>query len=112
MVENFTLQFNRQTVDYMTEKFVETKNFVALEDFVMIMLNTVNCDVDHLFKKFVDAHAGNPEKMFDILDYIEEENHSASMELKWKILKIIQDAKLEIPDNLKGNIFTNNEFTT
>ena len=85
----------------MTEKFTETKDFVALEDFVMMMMNTVDCDVDYLFHKLVDAHKSNPDKMFDILDYIEEMNHVASKELKSKILKIIKDGDLEIPDTLK-----------
>ena len=101
LIEKSTLHFNKKTIEYMTEKFTETKNFVALEDFVMMMMNTVDCDVDYLFYKLVDAHKSNPDKMFDILDYIEEMNHVASEELKSQILKIIQDGDLEIPESLK-----------
>merc|ERR1712126_539298 len=52
-------------------------------------------------QKLIDAHKSNPDKMFDILDYIEEMNHVASEELKSQILKIIQDGDLEIPESLK-----------
>ena len=87
----------------MTTKFTETKDYVALEDFLMIVMNTINCDTDYLFHKLVDAHSCHQYKMFDILDYMEEQEHVPSKELLCKISSILRDSELEIPNKIMNN---------
>ena len=98
------MRFNKNNVNYIIEKFTETQQFVALEDFVMIIKNTIGCDLDYLLHKLVDAHACNPDKMYDILEYIEEEQHLPSHELQSKMLNIIIDGGLNPPENLRKEL--------
>ena len=98
------MRFNKVNVNYITEKFTETQQYVALEDFVMIIKNTVGCDFDYLLHKLVDAHASNPDKMHDILQYIEEEQHLPSHELQSKISNIFCESGLDPPESSKKEL--------
>ena len=74
--------------------------YVALEDFIMILKDTKHSDVDFLFQGLVDAHAFNPDKMYDIWEYIEDEKHTPSTELLSKMRKIMDGGGLTAPKTM------------
>ena len=100
-LETSNLPFNKTNAGYIIQKFIETKQYVALEDFIMIAKTTIGCDVDYLFQRLVDAHNFNPDKMYDIWEYIEEENHTPSKELLLKMEQIMEEGGLNIPETMR-----------
>lgn len=101
LIETSSLPFNKTNAGYIIQKFIETKQYVALEDFVMIAKTTIGCDVDYLFQRLVDAHDFNPDKMYDIWEYIQEENHTPSKELLIKMEQTMKEGGLDIPETMR-----------
>ena len=105
-LETSSLPFNKINAEYIIQKFIETKQYVALEDFVMIAKTTVGCDVDYLLQRLVDAHNFNPDKMYDIWEYIEDENHTPSKKLLMKMEEIMEVGGLDIPETMRDFTIT------
>ena len=97
------LRYNHRIVVYITGKLIEKGQYVALEDFVMLSKNVFGCDRDYLFQRLVQAHSSNPEKMYDILESIEEEGHIPSKTLSSEIATILKQAGLNVPLNVNSN---------
>ena len=89
--------YNKSNAQFITQKFIETGRFVALEDFVQLTKNIFGCDRDYLYRRLVEAHVSNPQKMYDILEYMEEEEHKPSKKLSADIATILRTAGLEVP---------------
>ena len=101
-IESSNLKFNERNTTYIIEKFKETGQYVALEDFIVIIRNTLGCDIDLIYEKFVEAHSSDPYKMFDIWEYMQEDNHIPSQQLILKMMTIIQEEGLTVPDSMKS----------
>lgn len=95
------MRYQQRRVSYIVQKFIETGNYVGLEDFIMIIKDTAGSDVDFLFQMLVDAHVFNPDKMYDIWEYIEEERHKPSKKLVSKMTTIMKEGGLSIPTSMK-----------
>lgn len=102
-LEITSIRFNKENADYITHKFIETGQYVALEDFVLLSKTVFesDCDRDYLFQRLVEAHSSNPDKMYDIWDHIQEEGHIPSQQLLSEMIRILDKSGLSVPTGMK-----------
>ena len=105
-LETTGLRFNIINANYIMQKFIETGQYVALEDFVLLSKNAFGCDRDYLFQRLVEAHSLNPYKMYDIWEYIQEEGHIPSQKLLSEMTKILDQSGLNVPSDMKEGELT------
>ena len=74
---------------------------MALEDFVLLTKTAFKYDRDYLFQRLVEAHSSNADKLYDIWDYIEEEQHIPSKQLISEMTRILEENGLHVPDAMK-----------
>ena len=73
---------------------------MALEDFVILSKTAFRSDRDYLFQQLVEAHSTNPDKMYDIWEYMQEEGHIPSQELVSEMMRILDQSGLSVPSGM------------
>lgn len=76
------LRYNQDTVNYLVANLIGQDKLEALDKFVSLSKNIFGCDRDFLYRRLLEAHEDDADKVSDIWLLMQEEGVVASVKMK------------------------------